>query len=133
MSETPEGLEPASAPRGGLRHRIRSNPTLRLPYRVAVFLVGLLFIAAGIALAALPGPLTIPPVLLGLWIWSTEFGFAERLFDSFKEKGREAWAQAKRRPVVSAFVTAGGVALVVAMVWAEAQYSLVNRALAQIF
>jgi hypothetical protein len=43
-----------------------------------VFLAGLLCIAAGVALSVLPGPLTIPPVLLGLWIWSTEFDWAQR-------------------------------------------------------
>ena len=64
--------------RGGWRERVRSKPGLGHAYRVGVFAVGLLFIALGFALAVLPGPLTIPPVLIGLWIWSTEFRFAER-------------------------------------------------------
>ena len=111
-----------------MRARVRSKPGLREAYRVAVFLVGLVFIAAGIALAALPGPLTIPPVLLGLWIWSTEFRFAERLFDSFKEKGREAWAHARRRPVTSALVTGGGIVLAAVAFWAVAHFEVVDRA-----
>src|SRR3954467_14277365 len=40
---------------------------------VGVFLAGLAGVALGFALAVRPGPLTIPPVLLGLWVWSTEF------------------------------------------------------------
>ena len=37
-------------------------------YRVGVFVLGLVFILGGFALAIFPGPLTIPPVLLGLYI-----------------------------------------------------------------
>ena len=79
---------PAEVPRDGLRARLRAKPGIREAYRVAVFVAGLLFIALGVALMALPGPLTIPPVLFGLWIWSTEFAFAERFFDAFKDEGR---------------------------------------------
>jgi hypothetical protein len=52
---------------GSWRERVRSKPGLSQAYRVGVFAVGLLFIALGFALAVLPGPLTIPPVLIGLW------------------------------------------------------------------
>lgn len=55
-------------PAGGWRHRLRTNPATHQLWRVAVFVVGLVCIAVGIALAVLPGPLTIPPVLLGLWV-----------------------------------------------------------------
>src|SRR3954454_6111794 len=108
-SSTPDdGLgRPAEVPKGGRRDRIRKKPGVGHAYRVGVFVAGLLCIAAGIALAVLPGPLTIPPVLLGLWIWSTEFRFAERFFDSFKGKAKEAWSHTKahqgaRRPSPSA-------------------------------
>ena len=74
-----DGLgRPKEVPRGSLRERIRAKPGLAQVYRVGVFAAGLVCIAIGFALAVLPGPLTIPPVLLGLWIWSTEFRFAER-------------------------------------------------------
>src|SRR5687767_4287893 len=106
-SEHDDAFDPAHAPAGGVRAKLRAKPGVREVYRVGVFVLGLAFIGAGIALAALPSPLTIPPVLLGLWIWSSEFRFAERLFDSFKEKGKEAWDQAKARPALSAFVTVG--------------------------
>jgi drug/metabolite transporter (DMT)-like permease len=114
-------------PRGGLRERVRSNVALRQPYRVCVFVLGLFFIALGVALMALPGPLTIPPVLLGLWIWSTEFRFAERFFDSFKRKGHEAWAHAKRHPKSSSTITGGGVVLAAGAFWAVGHFHLVDR------
>src|SRR5215207_4122400 len=102
-SPTPnDGLgQPAEVPRGAWRDRVRAKPGVGHGYRVGVFILGLVCIALGFALAVLPGPLTIPPVLLGLWIWSTEFAFAERFFDSFKRKAREAWAHAKRHPASS--------------------------------
>src|SRR3712207_3554890 len=75
---------PTEVPHDSLRARLRAKPGIREVYRVVVFIAGLLCMAVGVALMALPGPLTIPPVLLGLWIWSTEFAFAERFFDKFK-------------------------------------------------
>src|SRR5690242_8091920 len=84
----------APVPRGSWRDRTRRKPGIGHAYRVGVFVLGLAFIALGIALAVLPGPLTIPPVLLGLYVWSTEFSWAHRLFESFKQKGREAWQHA---------------------------------------
>ncbi len=73
---------------GSLRHRIRSKPGLAQLWRVGVFVAGLLFVVLGIALAVLPGPLTIPPVLVGLWIWSTEFDWARRFFLTLPPQGR---------------------------------------------
>src|SRR5438309_335216 len=99
----------APAPRGGWRDRVRRKPGIGQAYRVGVFLLGLACIALGGVLIVLPGPLTIPPILLGLWIWSTEFRWAHRLFESSKQKGREAWAHAKRHPVSSTVVTVGGI------------------------
>ena len=118
---------PKEVPRTGFRARMRRTPGLSQAYRVGVFVLGLLFILLGIALATLPGPLTIPPVLLGLYIWSTEFAFAERLFDSFKEKGHEAWEHAKRHPVSSTIITVGGLALAGVAFWAISHYDLVDR------
>ncbi|HWT92289.1 MAG TPA: PGPGW domain-containing protein [Solirubrobacteraceae bacterium] len=126
---TDDGLgKPAEVPHDGLRARLRRNPATRQPYRIAVFVAGLLCVAAGIALAALPGPLTIPPVLLGLWIWSTEFAWAERFFDSFKAKAQEAWEHAKANPKTSALVTGGGIVAAVVAFWAVAHFNLVDKA-----
>ncbi len=121
-------LDEAKVPQGGLRHRLRSNPATRQPYRIGVFVLGLICIAAGIALAVLPGPLTIPPVLLGLWIWSWEFAFAQKLFESFKEKADEAWSHAKKKPVSSAAITIGGLVLAGVAMWAVIHYDLVAKA-----
>ena len=126
-SPTPDdGLgQPAEVPRGAWRDRVRSKPGVGHAYRVGVFIVGLLCIALGFALAVLPGPLTIPPVLLGLWIWSTEFRFAERFFDSFKAKAKEAWRHAKGHPASSAAITIGGLAAAGAGMWAVSHFELV--------
>jgi hypothetical protein len=117
----------ADASRGGWRERVRSKPGLSQAYRVGVFATGLLFIALGFALAVLPGPLTIPPVLIGLWIWSTEFHFARTLFDSFKRKARDAWQHAKVHPVSSTAITVGGLAAAGAAAWAISHFELVAK------
>jgi uncharacterized membrane protein YbaN (DUF454 family) len=129
-AQTPDdGLgEPARVPKQSLRTRIRANPALYQPYRVGVFVVGLLCIAVGVALAALPGPLTIPPMLLGLWIWSSEFAFAKRLFDAMKVKANQAWDHAKAHPVSSALITIGGIAGAIAAFWAIQHFELIDRA-----
>lgn len=120
--------EPTTVPGAGVRARIRANPPLHLVYRGLVFVAGLLLMAIGVALAALPGPLTIPPVLLGLWIWASEFRFARRLFDSFKARADDAWAHAKAHRVSSSIVTVGGLVLAGVAIWAVARFELVARA-----
>lgn len=117
---------------GGWRARLHRSPPLALAWRAGVFLVGLLCIAGGVVLAVLPGPLTIPPVLLGLWVWSTEFTWAQRLFTAFRRKAVEAWHHARAHPVSSGAVTLGGLALVAAAVVVVSQYDLVDRARAAI-
>jgi len=114
--------------RGSRRDRIRRKPGLRHAWRAGVFLAGLVCIAGGFALAVLPGPLTIPPVLLGLWIWSTEFEWAHRMFSAFAEKARETWEHAKRHPVTSTLVTVGGLVAAGVAIWAVNRYELVDRA-----
>ena len=124
-----EGLgEPVPVPHGGLRARLRANPATHQVWRVGVFVAGLLFVALGVALAVLPGPLTIPPVLVGLWIWSTEFAWAKRFFTSFKRKASDAWTHAKAHPASSALITVGGLALAGAAFWAVGRFDLVERA-----
>jgi hypothetical protein len=123
-----EGLgQPVDVRRGSWRDRVRSKPGLAHAYRLGVFATGLLFIALGFALAVLPGPLTIPPVLIGLWIWSTEFRFAQRLFDSFRCKGQEAWQHARRHPVSSTAITVGGLAAAGAAAWATGHFELIAQ------
>ena len=124
-----DGLGGATAvPKDSRRDKIRSQPGLAQVWRIGVFVVGLLFIAFGVALAVLPGPLTIPPVLIGLWVWSTEFEWANRFFTTFKVKAKSTWAHAKQHPLSSTLVTVGGLAAAGVAFWAVGHYQLVDRA-----
>jgi uncharacterized membrane protein YbaN (DUF454 family) len=128
-SKTPADSEGprVNVPRSSWRERVRSKPGLSHAYRVGVFAVGLLFIALGFALAVLPGPLTIPPVLIGLWIWSTEFRFAQKIFDSFQRKAHDAWQHAKAHPISSTAITIGGLAAAGAAAWAISHFQLIAK------
>jgi hypothetical protein len=117
-----------SAPPRGWRARVRRTPGGALFLKCAVFGLGLLFVLLGLLLAALPGPLTIPPILLGVWIWSSEFGWAERLLERARTAAREAWAQARRRPVLSAFTTLVGLVALGVGIYLVGRYELVDRA-----
>jgi hypothetical protein len=110
------------------RDRVRRTPGGRQFLKIAVFLLGLFFVLLGVALAALPGPLTIPPILLGVWIWSSEFAWAERLLDRVRRSAQEAWENAKRRPLVSALLTGSGLVALGVGVWLVTRYELVDRA-----
>ena len=115
-----------SAPPRGWRARVRRTPGGALFLKIGTFVLGLLFILLGLALAALPGPLTIPPILLGVWIWSSEFAWADRLFVRAKRSAQEAWENAKARPVISAVVTASGLIAVGVGIYLVGRYELVE-------
>ena len=124
-----DGLgEPRPVEPGSWRDRIRQRPGLGIAYRVGVFVVGLLFVLLGLALTVLPGPLTIPPVLIGLWVWSTEFDWARRLFAAFRRKAVATWRHARQHPVSSLAVTVGGLAAAAVVFWAVGHFDLVDRA-----
>src|SRR3954466_8504219 len=128
-SVSDDGLgEPADVPKGGWRARVRSKPGVGQAYRVGVFVAGLLCVALGFALAVLPGPLTIPPLLLGLWVWSTEFEWARRFFAVFQRKARDTWAHARKHPVSSIVITVGGLTAAAVAVWAVGHFQFVDRA-----
>jgi hypothetical protein len=112
----------------GWRDRVRAVPGGRLVLQAVVFVAGLLFVLLGLVLAALPGPLTIPPVLLGVWIWSTEFHWAQRLLSRVRVRADQAWRHARRRPVLSAAVTGGGLVVLGAVLYAASRFELVDRA-----
>jgi hypothetical protein len=124
-----DGLgKPRPVQPGSLRERVHGKPGLLLPWRIGVFVLGLLFVLLGIALTALPGPLTIPPVLVGLWVWSTEFEWAARFFATFTRKAQDVWQHAKQHPVSSAAVTVSGLAAAGVALWAVGHYELVDKA-----
>ncbi len=117
-----------SARPGSLRARMRSTPVGALVLRGVVLVVGLLFIALGLAAAVLPGPLTIPPVLLGLYVLATEFAWADRLLQRARKSAQEAWEAAKKKPVISAVTTLAGLVAAGAAIWVVGHYRLVDRA-----
>jgi hypothetical protein len=128
-SDCTDGLgRPRQITSGSWRDRIHQKSGLARMWRVGVFLAGLLCVALGFALAVLPGPLTIPPVLLGLWVWSTEFEWARRFFVAFRRKARDAWAHGRQHPVSSIVITVGGLAAAAVAVWAVGHFQLVERA-----
>ena len=89
-------------------------PAGDLIVHIAVFLLGAALIALGLALAVLPGPLTIPPILLGLVVWSLEFDFAQRWLDPIERRAQAAWDSAKAKPWRTG--AAAGVGLIAAAV-----------------
>lgn len=111
----------------GIRVRMRRTPGGAQLLKVIVFLLGLLFILLGFVLVALPGPLTIPPILVGLYIWSTEFAWADRLLERAKKSAREAWENAKKKPVISSLVTVGGLLALGVGIYLMARFDLVAR------
>lgn len=132
MPET-RGAPPESDPgfadpqQSGWRARLRRTPGGAQLLQGLVFVVGLLFILLGIGLVALPGPLTIPPILVGLYIWSTEFAWAERLLDRAKKSAREAWEKSKAKPVISALVTISGLVALGVAIYLVGRFDLVAR------
>ena len=115
-------------PAAHFRDRIRSTPGGALLLKAVALVVGLAFLALGVLLVVLPGPLTIPPILAGLYVLSLEFTWAERLLDRARASAREAWEKARRKPVASAAITVGGLVLAGLAVWAVGHYQLVARA-----
>ena len=127
-TRSPDGPRRPVEP-GSFRERVHSQPGRALAWRVGVFVAGLVCVLLGLALTVLPGPLTIPPVLLGLWVWSTEFEWARRIFVAFRRKARDAWQHARRHPVSSAAVTVGGLAAAALVFWAVGHFDLIDRGL----
>lgn len=111
----------------GWRARVRRRPGGALLLKGGTLLLGLACVAVGVALVPLPGPLTIPPVLLGLYILAAEFVWADRLLDRAKASADEAWQSARRRPVASAVMTGGGLVLAAVAVWAVLRYDILQR------
>lgn len=111
----------------GWRARVRRTPPGALLLKVLSLVVGLACIALGIVLIVLPGPLTIPPILLGVWVLSLEFSWADRLLDRARASATDAWEAARRKPVTSTVVTVGGLAAAGVALWAVGHYDLVER------
>jgi uncharacterized membrane protein YbaN (DUF454 family) len=100
--------------------------------RVLVFVAGLFLIIAGLLLVVLPGPLTIPPILLGVWLWSREFEFARRLLRPVQERSAVVWAQARAKPIHTSVITVAGLAAAVTIIWTVVQLDLLERGAAYV-
>jgi uncharacterized protein (TIGR02611 family) len=57
--------------------------------RIAVFVLGVVLVAGGLAMLVLPGP-GILVVIAGLAVLATEFAWAEHLLDKAKEQASKA-------------------------------------------
>ena len=64
--------------------------------RIVIFVVGVALVLLGVALIPLPGPFSIPLMLLGLAVLATEYVWAERILDTVKDKAKKASEVAKR-------------------------------------
>ena len=95
--------------------------------RVVLFVAGLLLILLGLALIVLPGPLTIPPILLGVWLWSLEFEFARHWLRPIKKQGSAAWDTAKEKPIHTGVVTTLGLVGAGFLIWAALRYDFLDR------
>jgi uncharacterized protein (TIGR02611 family) len=133
----PEAEEPRARPQRGFtrtrgpfawesryrsfRQSLRTNRVLDLTWRIAVLSVGVVVLAAGIAMLALPGP-GWAAILLGLLILASEFTWARRSLDWARDKARRAKQQAlspevRRRNQAIAVVVALGVLVAVVVYW----------------
>ena len=71
------------------------NKIVRSAYRMIVLVVGLSIVGLGLVLVILPGPWTIPLVLLGLAILASEFVWARLLLQRAKGYASKAKEKGK--------------------------------------
>ena len=74
-------------------HFIRRNPALLMTWQVAVFLVGVAIIVAGIAMLVLPGPGWVA-IFLGFAVLATEFVWAQQALTWSKRQAAKAASRA---------------------------------------
>jgi hypothetical protein len=104
----------------------RANRDRHRLFRAGVFVVGLLLVLVGAAMWLLSLLLALPPVFVGLWVWSREFQWGHRLFRAFLRRASSLWSRVKSRPVRWAIITLGGVSVAWVGSWAWGHYGLVG-------
>ncbi|MEV6688857.1 TIGR02611 family protein [Streptomyces sp. NPDC051130] len=92
---------------------VKANRSLHLSWQVGVFVVGLAVIAAGVAMLVLPGPGWVA-IFAGLFIWGTEFAWAQVVLRWTKRKVAEAAQKAMDPRVRRRNLILTGVGLAVA-------------------
>jgi uncharacterized protein (TIGR02611 family) len=117
MAAAPERprREPSSEPKLVRKLRARQEEHRRRGklYRALFVLLGLVVLAVGIAMLALPGPAFVV-IPIGLAILSLEFAWAERLLEKALIKGEEARRKAADASPAQKILSAVGVVLGVA-------------------
>lgn len=99
------------------REGIRANPATRHAYRWSVALIGLVVVVAGAIMIPFPGPGWLV-VFLGVGIWASEFGWAQRLL-GFGRRHLDRWVAwlAQQGWTVRGLVAFGCWLIVMAMFW----------------
>ncbi|MDQ4142257.1 MAG: PGPGW domain-containing protein [Actinomycetota bacterium] len=69
---------------------------VRRTKRMVVSVIGTTLIVAGLVLVILPGPFTIPLILLGLTVLSWEFRWARRALLTARRKAKEVSSRKRR-------------------------------------
>ncbi len=92
--------------------------------RAGVFVVGLLLMVVSAAMWLFSLLLAVPPMFVGLWVWSREFLWGHRLFRVFLRRTHSLWERVKARPVRWSLITVAGVASAWAGYWAWGHYGL---------
>jgi uncharacterized protein (TIGR02611 family) len=102
-----------------LRARLAEHKRRGRLYRFAFVLLGVLILAAGVAMLALPGPAFVV-IPVGLAILSLEFEWAERLLEKALIKGEEARRKAAAASPMQKTLSAAAVACAAAAALAAA-------------
>lgn len=96
------------------RQFIRKSRPLDITWRIVILLVGVLILAAGIAMLALPGP-GWAVIFIGLAVLATEFDWAQRILESARQKARAAKERAKNPKARRGMIIVTVVVLVIAV------------------
>jgi uncharacterized protein (TIGR02611 family) len=105
-----------------LRARQQQHKQRGLFYRAAFIVAGLVILAAGIAMLALPGPAFVV-IPIGLALLALEFAWAERLLERALVKGEEARRKAAEATPAQkalsavAIACAAAAAVAAALIW----------------
>ena len=82
--------------RVSFQRRLWSSTPVKIR-RIIVAVVGGTLVLLGAALVVLPGPFTLPLVVAGLVVLSSEFAFAERLLMKSRSKMQSAMKAVRRK------------------------------------